>query len=107
MVPEPANAHENPSVKCAKMFYDGSISEMIEENVTASWIKPHESSIKVTVDATTFSMHSSFRIWMVARYSNGEQVQPRTVSKQGMIPAKMAEAWAINEVFSWINNQAR
>lgn len=69
------------------------------------WVKPHESIIKVSVDAATFSSYGAFGVGLVAINSAGEMVHAQTWRFWGTSPTEFAEALAIKEALSWCKLQ--
>lgn len=53
--------------------------------------RPHETSIKVSVDATTFRYCRTYGVGLVARDSYGELILSKTISKQGLVDAKFVK----------------
>ncbi|XP_074327679.1 uncharacterized protein LOC141665589 [Apium graveolens] len=72
------------------------------EDGAMSWVKPHEDSVKINVDAALFREHDLFGSGLVARDSNGGLIQARTILKEGKVTVEMAEAMSIKEALSWI-----
>ncbi|KAL8098456.1 hypothetical protein AgCh_031276 [Apium graveolens] len=46
-----------------------------------SWVKPQSDNIKVTVDAAIFREQATFGMGMIARDSNGELIQAKSMLK--------------------------
>lgn len=63
-------------------------------------MKPLTDIIKVSVDAATFDEQNVFGMGLIARDCTSDLVQAKIVSKQGSVPAEVAEAMAIKEALS-------
>lgn len=61
--------------------------------------------MKISVDATTFSEHNAYGFGLVARDDKGELIHARTKCSFGLISSYMAEALAIKEALSWIQDR--
>ncbi|KAL8146388.1 hypothetical protein AgCh_004218 [Apium graveolens] len=68
------------------------------------WVKPNPNIVKMIVDAAIFADRGTYGFGLVARYHEGALVQAKSKLCQGMISPEVAEALAIKEVLSWIDN---
>lgn len=100
-------------IACAKQYLDQwrnaqksvvctSRPQLFEGDGSCVWVKPQESMIKVSVDASTFDEFIASGIGMVVRDATGSLVVGRTVSIDGLKAVKVIEAMAMKEAW-WYN----
>ncbi|XP_074359733.1 uncharacterized protein LOC141699810 [Apium graveolens] len=71
-----------------KIWKIRALPKLVDGDGDSSWVKPHESIIKVSVDATTFREYSGSGMGVIV-----------------IDAGELAEALAIKEALSWIKNQ--
>ncbi|KAL8099282.1 hypothetical protein AgCh_031814 [Apium graveolens] len=67
-----------------------------------TWVKPHESLVKVNVNAALFLEQLLFRAGMVVHDCRGDLIQAKTVLSAGVMQPELAEVMAIKEALSWM-----
>lgn len=77
-----------------------------EGDEAETWVRPHQNSIKVTVDAALFADRMEYAFGLVARDSTQQLVEEVTKCYTGNISADVAEAMAAKEALSWIKQRS-
>lgn len=70
-----------------------------------TWVKPQDLTIKVTVDASTFSEQNAFGIGIVARDHTGALILAKSTSFYDQTSSEFVEAIAVREALSWIKEE--
>lgn len=69
------------------------------------WVAPQVDYMKISVDAATFCEYNAYGLGMVARNDKGELIQAKSKCRFGIVSVHMAEALAIKEALSWIQDR--
>ncbi|WOG89983.1 hypothetical protein DCAR_0209224 [Daucus carota subsp. sativus] len=67
------------------------------------WVKPQPNTVKVSVDAAIFEDKEEVGFGLVARDSEGSLIQAKAVSHTELLDPVLAEAMAVKEALSWID----
>ncbi|XP_074346913.1 uncharacterized protein LOC141685724 [Apium graveolens] len=80
-------------------------SHSVEGDGSELWVAPQMDHMKISVDAAIFPEHNAYGVGFVVRNDRGELVQARTKCSTGLDSPYMAEAIAIKEALSWIQDR--
>lgn len=71
----------------------------------SSWVKPQPNKVKVSVDAAIFETREKTGLGLVARDSEGEIIEVKTICLNEQVSPVLAEVMAIKEALSWIDKK--
>ncbi|KAL8100447.1 hypothetical protein AgCh_032636 [Apium graveolens] len=67
------------------------------------WVNPQHNSVKISADAAVFEDKDAVGFGLIARDSNGVLIQAKSIVHKSSVSPVLAEAMAIKEALSWID----
>ncbi|XP_074347377.1 uncharacterized protein LOC141686227 [Apium graveolens] len=75
----------------------------LEGDEACIWVNPQQNTVKVTVDAAVFEDKDAMGFGLITRDSDGALIQAKSIIHKNSVSPVLAEAMAIKEALSWID----
>ncbi|XP_062089763.1 uncharacterized protein LOC133796310 [Humulus lupulus] len=85
--------------------FDDSMESLLPGDRSEHWVKPHENTLKVNLDAALFTDHMRFSYILVARGADDRLVVAKVVCKPGQFQPEVVEAFGMKDALSWVQGR--